>query len=162
MPPEEVVRILSTATVTQGLEPADLEPLLQQATVETVPQGWMVLAEGQHGKALYVVLSGQLKVMLLALDHKDHPNRVQDIQLSTLKPGDCFGEYSLIDSEPASATVIAAEPTELLKITGKDFKVVAAHHDRLAKIVYCNLLRVLVRRLRKKDREIDLNLDVLE
>ena len=162
MQQEDVLRILSAATVTQGLEAADLAVLLQQATIETVPQGWMVLAEGQRSEALYVVLSGHLKVMLLTVDHRDHPNRVQDIQLSTLKPGDCFGEYSLIDSEPASASVIAAEPTELLKITGKDFKVVAAHHDRLAKIVYCNLLRVLVRGLRKKDREIDLNLDVLE
>ena len=79
MPPEEVVRILSAATVTQGLEAADLAVLLQQATIETAPQGWMVLAEGQHGEALYLVLSGHLKVMLLTVDHRDHPNRVRDI-----------------------------------------------------------------------------------
>ena len=53
-------------------------------------------------------------------------------------------------------------PTELLKITGRDFQTVAAHHDRLAKTVYCNLLHILVRRLRKKDQELDLNLDMLE
>ena len=162
MPSQERLKILSGATVTLGLEPADLEPLLQQAAIETVPQGWMVLAEGQRSEALYGVLSGQLKVKLLAVDHKDHPNRVQDIYLNTLKPGDCFGEYSLIDSEPASASVIAAEPTELLKIAGQDFQTVAAHNDRLARTVYGNLLRILVRRLRKKDQELDLNLDVLE
>ena len=162
MQPQTILQILSGATVTQGLKSAELEHLLQQATLETVPQGWLVLAEGQHGEALYLVLSGHLKVMLLALDHKDHPNRVQDIQLSTLKPGDCFGEYSLIDSAPASASVIAAEPTELLKMTGKNFQRAAAHNDRLAKTVYCNLLRILVRRLRKKDQELDLNLDGLE
>lgn len=161
MQPQDVLRILSTATVTQGLERADLELLLQHVTVETVPPGWMVLAEDQHSEALYVVLSGHIKVMLLALDHKDHPNRVQDLYLNTLKPGDCFGEYSLIDSESASASVIAAEPTELLKITGKNFQTVATQKDRLAKQIYCNLLRILVRRLRKKDQELDLNLDVL-
>ena len=158
----DVLKILATATVTQGLESADLGQLLQHATVETVPQGWMVLAEGQHSEALYVVLSGHLKVMLLTVDHRDHPNRVRDIYLHALSPGGCFGEYSLIDSEPASASVIAAEPAELLKITGKDFQTVAAHNDRLAKIIYCNLLHILVRRLRKKDQELDLNLDVLE
>jgi hypothetical protein len=52
MQPEEVLRILSAATVTQGLAPDDLESLLQHATLETVNQGWMVLAEGQHGEAL--------------------------------------------------------------------------------------------------------------
>jgi CRP/FNR family cyclic AMP-dependent transcriptional regulator len=162
MQPEEVLRILSAATVTQGLEPADLESLLQHATVETVTQGWTVLAEGQRGEALYVVLSGQLKVMLLTLDRRGHPNRVQDIHLNTLRPGDCFGEYSLIDAEPVSASVMAATPAELLKIAGKDFQAVAAHHDRLAKTIYCNLLRILVRRLRKHNQELDLNLDVLE
>lgn len=162
MQQEDVLRILSAATVTQGLEPADLAALLQQATLETVPQGWTVLAEGQRGEALYVMLKGQLKVMLLALDRWDHPNRMQDIHLSTLGPGDCFGEYALIDSEPVSASVIATGPAELLKITGKDFQAVAAHHDRLAKTIYCNLLHILVRRLRKKDQELDLNLDVLE
>ena len=162
MSQEELLKILAGATVTQGLESADLQVLLSYAVVETVPHGWMVLAEGQHGESLYVVLSGQLKVMLLRVDHKDHPNRVQDIHLSTLKPGDCFGEYSLIDSEPASASVVAAEPTELLKILRADFQTIAAQNGRLAKTVYCNLLHILVRRLRKKDQELDLNLDVRE
>ena len=70
--------------------------------------------------------------------------------------------WAAIDSKPASASVIAAEPTELLKITGKNFQMVAAHNDRLAKQIYCDLLRILVRRLRRKDQELDLNLDVLE
>ena len=162
MQPQDVLRILSTATVTQGLERADLQVLLGYTVVETVPHGWMVLAEGQHSEAFYVVLSGQLKVMLLTLDHKDHPNRVQDIHLNTLNPGDCFGEYSLIDSAPASASVVAAEPTELLKITGQDFRTAVARNDRLAKTIYCNLLHILVQRLRKHNQELDLSLDVLE
>jgi CRP-like cAMP-binding protein len=127
-----------------------------------VHQGWMVLAEGQRGEALYVVLSGHLKVKLLKLDGAKQSGRVSDVYLNTLHPGDCFGEYSLIDSEPVSASVIATEPATLLRITGKAFQTVAAHHDRLAKTVYCNLLQILVRRLRKKDKELDLNLDVLE
>jgi CRP-like cAMP-binding protein len=162
MQPEEVVRILSAATVTHGLKPTDLAALLQQATIETAPQGWTVLAEGQRGEALYVVLSGQCKVMLLAVDRRGHPNRVQDIHLSTLGRGDCFGEYSLIDSEPVSASVIATAPAELLKITGQDFQAVAAHNDRLAKTIYCNLLHIMVRRLRKHNQELDLDLDGLE
>ena len=162
MSPEELLTILSTATVTQDLEPANLALLLQHATIETAPQGWMVLAEDQHSEGLYVVLSGHLKVMLLALDRKQHPNRVENIHLSTLGPGDCFGDYSLIDAEPASASVIAAEPSVLLKITRTGFEAAVAGNDRLAKTIYHNLLRILVRRLRKKDHELDLNLDVLE
>ena len=65
---EKLLKILSGATVTQGLESADLEQLLQQATIDIVPQGQIVLAEGQHSEALYVVLSGRLKVMLPAVN----------------------------------------------------------------------------------------------
>jgi len=162
MQTDDLLTCLANATVMQGLERADLETLLRHANMETASQGWMVLAEGQHSEGLYVVLSGQLKVMLLALDSRQHPNRVEDIHLSTLKPGDCFGDYSLIDAEPASASVIAAEPSILLKITRTEFEAAIADNDRLAKIVYRNLLRILVRRLRKKDRELDLNLDLLQ
>ncbi|MFO1431784.1 MAG: cyclic nucleotide-binding domain-containing protein [Candidatus Competibacteraceae bacterium] len=159
---EKLLKILSDATVTRGLEPADLEQLLQRATVDIVPQGRIVLAEGQHSDALYVVLSGCLKVMLLTANRKNHVNRVRNIALNTLSPGDCFGEYSLIDSEPVSASIMAAEPSLLLKITKTTFDTTLAVNDRLAKIIYRNLLHILVRRLRKKDQALDLNLDVLE
>jgi CRP/FNR family cyclic AMP-dependent transcriptional regulator len=159
---EKLLKILSDATVTRGLEPADLEQLLQQATVDIVPQGRIVLAEGQHSDALYMVLSGCLKVMFLTANRKNYANRVRDIPLNTLSPGDCFGEYSLIDSEPVSASVVAVEPSLLLKITKTTFDATLAANDRLAKIIYRNLLHILVRRLRKKDQALDLNLDVME
>ena len=82
MQQQDMLRILSTATVTQGLEPTELEWLLQHATLETAPQGSMVLAEGQRGEALYVVLSGQLKVKLLKLD--------------SAKPGRCASRIAAV------------------------------------------------------------------
>ena len=43
--------------------------------------------------------------------------------LTTLVPGQIFGELALIHDKPRSATAVAAEPTELLVITPEQFKV---------------------------------------
>jgi CRP-like cAMP-binding protein len=70
--------------------------------------------------------------------------------------GDCFGEYSLIDQQPTSASVIATQPGELIKITKPAFDAILQDNDRIAKIVYFNILRILIRRLRKLDTNYNL------
>jgi CRP-like cAMP-binding protein len=85
---------------------------------------------------------------------KEH--RVTDIRLNRLGPGDCFGEYGLIDGQPASASVIALQPGSLLKLSRDSFERLLAANDRMAKIIYCNLLRLLIGRLRKREKEYDL------
>jgi len=157
MQKEAILEILSKTEIAQGLEQADLELVLAHSRMETVDKGAVVIAEGQLSEAAYIVLKGLLEVMLLK---EDHPNRFTDIHLATLRQGDCFGEYALIDSDPTSASVIAAESSKLLKISRTSFKRIDAIHAKVAKTVYCNLLHILVRRLRKKDKELDLNLDL--
>ena len=75
------------------------------------------------------------------------------VQLNTLCAGDCFGEYSLIDQNPISASVVATEAGELIQITKPAFDAVLQANDRIAKTVYFNILRILVGRLRKLDAE---------
>ena len=69
--------------------------------------------------------------------------------------GDFFGEYSLIDSKPASASVIATQAGELIKITKHNMDNILENNDRIAKIVYLNILKILVERLRHINREYD-------
>lgn len=153
---DDILKVLSQAEVFRGLSQDDLKLLAGYARIEPVAENEAVIVEGQRSEAFYVVLSGSVKVMLEAgPDHS--PNRFADVHLATLKPGDCCGEYSFIDAEPASATVIALEPGELFKLTRTTFEHSLAHHHRVVRIVYCNLLRMLVHRLRSKDRELDLD-----
>lgn len=80
--------------------------------------------------------------------------------MNTLQPGDCFGEYSLVDAQPASASVVALDPSVLLTLSRTTFDQLAATHDKLAKMIYRNLLGILIRRLRQKDQELDLDFEV--
>jgi CRP-like cAMP-binding protein len=81
------------------------------------------------------------------------------VQLNTLNAGDCFGEYSLIDQQPTSASVIATQPGELIKIPKPAFDAVLQTNDRIAKTIYHNILRILIQRLRRLN--IDYNLFIL-
>jgi formate hydrogenlyase transcriptional activator len=78
------------------------------------------------------------------------------VQLNTLNEGDCFGEYSLIDQQPTSASVIAIQPGELIKITKPAFDAILQADDRIAKTIYYNILRILIRRLRKLNTDYNL------
>jgi CRP-like cAMP-binding protein len=114
-----------------------------------------LIEKGQAGSALYVILKGEFEVDLplgvyvpqQTAEQVDR--RMSKVQLNTLNVGDCFGEYSLIDQQPTSASVIATQPGELLKITKPAFDAVLQTNDRIAKMIYHNILRILIQRLRK-------------
>ncbi len=151
----EMLAILSNMAPFLGLTAMELEPLMRFAQVDTVKPGDTVIAEGQPGKYLFLVLEGCLKEVL---DIYSRRYRVSSIYLNTLVKYDCFGEYSLLDAQPISASVIAITPARLLKLSYTDFENWLAGDDRIAKTVYRNLLQLLTYRLRQKDLELDLDI----
>jgi CRP-like cAMP-binding protein len=82
--------------------------------------------------------------------------RTTKVQINTLNAGDCFGEYSLIDQQPISASVIATQPGELMKITKPAFDAILQANDHIAKTVYYNVLHLLIKRLRKLNTDYNL------
>lgn len=113
------------------------------ARERTYPRNSMILFEDDPGDALYVVVGGQVKVVLIGEDGRE-------VILSVLGPGDFFGEMSLIDDEPRSANVIAMEDARLLVLRREDFHHALEEHPRIA----IGLLRALSRRLRGADDKI--------
>ena len=116
----------------------------------------IIIKEGDEGSAFYIVMSGKLKVFLPQEIEDGIEKRVSDVKLNVLKEGDCFGEYALIDKRSASASIVAISDGELVKIAEDDFNHILASNDRLAKIFYHNILRILIRRLRVREKEYDL------
>ena len=157
---EESVANLQQTAVFSGMEYADLRTIARYAQEKRVERNGVILQEGRVGDALYVILEGRVKVMLLRSRAPESQQRFSDVDLNTLGRLDCFGEYSLIDRKPASASVIALEPTVLFELTRVNFENLVAESDRIARIVYYNLLRMLIDRLRHKDQELDLSFDI--
>jgi CRP/FNR family cyclic AMP-dependent transcriptional regulator len=102
-------------------------------------KGEVIFHEGDPGDALHLVLSGRVKIgrMSLAGD---------ETIVTSIGPGESFGELVLLDGAPRSATATALEPTETLVLgrpafislvdSGRDFRWallagIAQHHRRL-------------------------------
>jgi CRP/FNR family cyclic AMP-dependent transcriptional regulator len=127
-----------------SLLPADQLLLLTAVLIrKPYPKNSTVIAAGDPADALYIVISGRLKVMM-----GDKEGR--EIILAFLTQGEVFGEMGLIDQAPRSATVVAVESCELLAITRADFtKCLQKNFD-----LTMNVIRGLVKRLREADKKI--------
>lgn len=74
----------------------------------------VVFHADESGDVFCLIREGHVKVTMISPEGKE-------IILSMLGPGDFFGEMSLLDDEPRSATVIATEPLEVYTIWRSDF-----------------------------------------
>ena len=149
------------SVVFEHLGPADLDLVLPSCRLLEVSPGQVILAEGKKGDGLHVILEGEVEVFL-PVNVGDGLKRRSSLQLNVLGPGRCFGEYGLVDDSPSSASVRAVVPTRLCSLPRADFRRITDQNDRIGKVIYSNLLRFLIRRLRLKDQELDLVLLVEE
>lgn len=149
------LEILLHTKVFQGLTIEDLHVFERYFQRIPFKENDILIQEGQLRKALHVILTGRVKVFLLRyIEGKTH-NRLTEVPLAELEAGDCFGEFSLFDEKPASASVIAIESGELIRLTKPVFDSILETNDRLAKMIYHNLVQILIFRMRKSDNEYD-------
>lgn len=116
----------------------------------------IILEEGQTEQPLYIILEGRVDVFLPKKQKDNLPDRPTAIRISQLSMHDCFGEYSLIDNEPASASVIATEPCTLLAISREHFRQMIDSSDEMAKTIYLNMLKALIKRARKSVEDLNI------
>jgi CRP/FNR family cyclic AMP-dependent transcriptional regulator len=125
------------------LSEPEIQRIGQVTRKKTYPKNSVIVFENDPGDALYVVDSGQVKVVLTGEDGRE-------VILSVLSQGDFFGEMALIDDMPRSANVIAMEDSRLIVLFRDDFHRCLEDQPRIA----LGLLRALSRRLRSADDKI--------
>jgi CRP-like cAMP-binding protein len=153
---ERIVDVLNGVAFFHGLTIDDLQRFADISHKISFQGEDVLIHEGAMESVVYIIIKGKIKVILPQKIKGKETYRMSNILLNNLRPGDCFGEYSLFDGKPTSATVIAAEPVEVIKIKGSDFQYIIDNDDRIAKIIYLNMLKILIHRLRQKDHELDM------
>lgn len=121
----------------------ELDVVRSLATERSYAKTAVVLTEGEMGDSLYMIQSGKVKVVI-----GDEEGR--EIILKILGPGDFFGEMSMIDKEPRSASVTTLEPAVFLVLTHAAFEKCVEQAPRIAKVV----MQILAHRVREADRKI--------
>jgi CRP/FNR family transcriptional regulator, cyclic AMP receptor protein len=135
--------VLKRVPLFSDLSEVELARFAEVTREREYPRNSVILFEDDPGDALYIVSTGQVKVVLIGEDGRE-------VILSVLGDGDFFGEMALIDDEPRSAHVIAMKDSHLLVLRRDDFQAQLAHSPQIG----LKLLRVLVQRLRRADEKI--------
>ena len=121
-----------------------LEHLVGALTTMRVMPGQAIFKEGDPAREMYVVLDGEIEVL-------KRSRRGRETRVAILGPNDCFGEMSIVDMQPRSATVRALAPARVLRITTEDMDALYRHDLKSYTLIVLNIARDLSRRLRVTD-----------
>jgi len=132
-PEKLVARIPLFAT----LEPDERRPLANLIRVRRYAARQVVVWEGEAGGTLFLTLSGYFKAITSGSDGKE-------MLLSIMGPGEVFGELSVLDGQPRSASVVTLESGELASIDRPALFELMASSPRVA----IGLIEVLAQRVR--------------
>lgn len=120
-----------------------LQQLARLAKLKDYPAGTPISQQGDREHSLYVIASGRVRVVGRAPDA-----RAAEILLGELGPGEVFGELSVIDDLPHSATVVAVNRTRCLVLGQEEFLLCVESSQTFG----FRLARLLTQRLREADR----------
>lgn len=133
---DEKMERLATVPILQECTARQLREVARIAEVMEAPAGTVLTRLGEPGEDFFMIVDGAARV--------DVPGGLQ----RQLRPGEFFGEMSLIDGRPRSATVTAETDIRLLVIKQRHFATLL----REAPALTLKILTTLARRVRELER----------
>lgn len=137
-------RALTQVALFSELPQERIQELAQMVRRRTYHRGETIFHKGDPGNGLYLIINGQVKVVLPA-------ETGEEAVLAVLESGEFFGELALFDGLPRSATVVAVTNAEMLILHRDDFLGFVARNAEVAVALFA----VLSRRLRDTDELIE-------
>jgi len=139
----EEVNFLRNVPIFNELSDQELEKIAALGVRKKYKKGSIILLEEETGAALFVIVSGKVKIVRMDDDGRE-------VILSILGGSDFFGEMAILDGLTRSASVVATSKSELFMIHRRDFLKLLNDFPMVA----IALLRELTGRLRKADAQI--------
>jgi CRP/FNR family transcriptional regulator, cyclic AMP receptor protein len=130
---------LAGVSLFEGLSKRQLRQIAEASEIVNYMAGHSIVREGEDGDSFYVVLEGQAKVS------------VKGRTVNRTLPGDHFGEISLLDGGPRTATVASETPMSMLVLDRVEFQKVLKQDPQVA----ISLMESLARMIRRVDRSLD-------
>ena len=130
--------VLSQAPLFEALEGDDARALRSDVTNVRIGRGERLFAEGDEGDKLYIILKGKVKLTRAAHDGREN-------LLSVHGPGEMFGELSLFDPSPRTASATAITEATLAGLAHDDMRAFLTTRPEVA----MHMLGALAQRLRR-------------
>jgi CRP-like cAMP-binding protein len=132
------IDVVRKAPLFAALDDEAARALMESMTSSHLERGDILFREGDQGDRIYVIGEGKIKLGRTSVDGREN-------LLAVLGPGEMFGELSLFDPGPRTATATAIAETQLIALGHKDLDSFLLGRPAVAK----NLLTALARRLRR-------------
>ncbi|GAA3729924.1 Crp/Fnr family transcriptional regulator [Spinactinospora alkalitolerans] len=135
---DETNEVLSKAPLFEALDEDGAAALRASISEVRLGRGQTLFSEGDEGDRLYVILSGKVKLTRTAVDGREN-------LLSVLGPSEMFGELSLFDPRPRTASAVAVTDAVLAGLGHDDLRPFVSQQPEVA----VHLLKALAERLRR-------------
>ncbi|MBW2027900.1 MAG: cyclic nucleotide-binding domain-containing protein [Deltaproteobacteria bacterium] len=135
--------LLRKVTLFSVLKDSDIKSLADFCAERSFREGQTLVQQGEPGVGLYIIKTGKVKIVKKTASG-------QDLEIAILGPGEFFGEMSVLDDAPRSASVAALEDTRCLFLTAWDFKARMKVHPEIA----LQILPVVVQRFRETNERL--------
>ncbi len=142
--------LLAKVSIFSGLDADTLARLGECLRPVDFSKDVLIVGRDDQGDALFIIERGRVKVVLLG-------DGGREVILTMFRPGDFFGEMSLLDGQPRSANVVAVEETRALVLARQDF----VKHLETSPATALKILAEMSLRLRRADEVIG-NLALLD
>jgi CRP/FNR family cyclic AMP-dependent transcriptional regulator len=136
----ERIDLLRNTSIFAAMTPEALELLLSRSHRRRVAKGEFFFREGEQGTSIFVLERGAVTILKRW--------RGSDYVIRQLGVGDFFGEISVLDLLPRSASVVADEDCEAIEFRAMDILAIGRHDLQQFTMIYMNIARELGRRLR--------------
>lgn len=136
--------LLSRLPFFAGLKAEELAELAGRLKRRTYRAGETIFHKDDAGTTMYIIHEGTVKISV--------PSEVgTEMILSILSTGDFFGELSLFDAKPRSATVTSAGQTEVFVLHREDFIDFVSKHPKVS----LRIIEALSNRIRRTDNLVE-------
>lgn len=140
--------ILKSVSIFSGLDQNEIHRVAEICTERCYHEGEIIFIEHTEGDELFVILEGEVSISLELTSEEDA------MPLVSLRNGDVFGELSVVDDSPRSATARASSSCRTLVIDKKAFdSLMEIDHDLGFKVMR-NLARLVSKRVRNANQKI--------
>ncbi|MFC4600417.1 Crp/Fnr family transcriptional regulator [Cohnella hongkongensis] len=139
-----MIEWLKKVSLFDNLNDEQLEHVLRISQRKTFPAGTLLFQEKELGLAFYVVLSGSIKLFTRG-------GNGEEKILSLVSSGESFGELSLLDGRPRSASARTLEKTTVLELASEQFMSLLQDHFDITR----GILAELCRRLRATNEHVN-------
>lgn len=136
------IDMLKKIPIFSRLTENELAALTKHLSFQKVGQDKILFNEGDKGDYICFVVDGRLDVIKKTFTD-------EEIIINTLSKGQSFGEMSIIESSPRSATVKATAKTEMVCLSRQDFDQILENHSTIGTKILKGISLLLSRKLRQ-------------